>query len=87
MTENLWQFLYHRGPAPLSAVCQASSDVKAMEVATAWCRKNNFRPPASVRPFIVADESILREASGPEPLPIPDAVGATTGVHVGKSGK
>ena len=53
----------------------ASDERHAMLVAQAICRAQGFRPPASVRPFIMADESILSMPApvpvGPEPFPLP----------------
>ena len=58
----LWQFNYHRGSAPLSAIVEARDQEWAMEVAKEWCKRSGNRPPAAVRPMVVADESIV----GPE---------------------
>lgn len=78
--DNLWSFIYHRGPASLTGIVRASSEAKAIEVVDRWCRNNNFRPPASVRPMVVADESILGEPVKEQPKPVPTAVEATTAV-------
>lgn len=82
MLENLWQFTYHRGPAPLTAVVRASSEDLAMAVATKWCRSKGYRPQSSVRPMIVADESILDpvKETPVAAAEIPTAVQATTAV-------
>ena len=55
----LWQFNYHRGSAPLSAIVEARDQEWAMEVAKEWCKRSGNRPPAAVRPMVVADESIV----------------------------
>jgi branched-subunit amino acid aminotransferase/4-amino-4-deoxychorismate lyase len=70
---DLWSFNYHKGPAMLNGVCRAADEVQALEVATAWCRANNCRPPAGIRPFILA---------GPEILGVNDATQANVGVVV-----
>ena len=83
----IWQFNYHRGPAPLSGCVETirDSEAVALAVATAWCNANSMRPPAGVRRMILADESILKVPVGPEVLPLPDAVAATTGSSAEKS--
>ena len=78
----LWQFMYHRGPAPLNGVIETEGNDEgtAMRVAIAWCSRNGMRSPAGIRPMILADEAILKLPElGPEPEELPDAVAATTG--------
>ena len=87
----LWSFMYHRGPAPLQGIIEteAPDDERvAMAVATIWCQANGMRPPASVRPMILADESIVPPGffeKPPEtevPRELPDVIAATTGGFV-----
>lgn len=73
-----WAFYYKQGPAPRNGVVEASTAARGLLVATRWCMKNGYRPPAMVQPVVVADESILSEPIGPEETPLPDPVSATT---------
>lgn len=79
----IWQFRYHRGPASLEGQVETATNdpTLGLKVASAWCLKNGCRPPASVRPFMLADESILIgfKFPGETEEPLPDAVAATTG--------
>ncbi len=78
--DNIWEFYYKVGPAPNTGRVRASTEDKAYRTAVRWCELNNIRPPAKVKPFINADESILDEpAPAPKPQPIPDMIEATTG--------
>jgi len=79
-SNTIWSFNYKKGPAPLSAHVRARDEETAMAVAARWCRSQNARPPAKVFPFIVADESILEVAEGPEVALTANAVQATTGM-------
>ncbi len=61
---------------------EASTEDLALRVATRWCVKNGHRPPASVRPEILATEEILSQPLGPEVEPLPSPVEATTAMNV-----
>ena len=79
---NIWEFNYHRGSAMLVGHVLAGDEGKAMLVAQAWCAGLGFRGPASVRPFIAADETILGASPGTmESVPLPSPVEATTDVQ------
>ena len=78
----IWQFNYHRGPAPLTGFIETVRDEESVAflVAQAWCERNSMRPPAGIKRMILADESILGLPSvGTDALP--DAVAATTAVN------
>ena len=75
----IWQFNYHRGPAPLTGFIETTRDEEsvAFQVAQQWCERNGMRPPAGIKRMILADESILGlPAVAADPLP--DAVASTT---------
>lgn len=76
----LWTFYYHKGPAPKYGNVEARDERIALQVATRWCVLNGCRPPASVQPFVLATEDILKTPEpGPEPELV-DAIAATTAV-------
>ena len=81
--QTFWTFYYHDGPAPKFGKVEARDEAWALRVATRWCLQNGKRPPASVRPDILATEDIL---SAPMPVAdesplMLDPVGATTAVN------
>jgi hypothetical protein len=77
-TQDLWSFYYHKGPAPKNGLVRARDERTAMLVATKWCVLNQCRPPASVQPYILADESILQVSTDPQGEELPGAIQATT---------
>lgn len=79
-----WQITYKKSPAPAtSGTIEASSEAMAVRVAERWCALNNARfIGGSVRPDILADESILSVPIGPEVEPLPDLITATTVANV-----
>ena len=81
MDDQLWQFNYKKGPAPMTSIVRASSEERAYLVAQRWCEKQGYRAPAAVRPMIVADESTLLETAPPAVRSgVTDPIGATTRV-------
>lgn len=93
----IWQFNYHRGSAPLVGMIETTTPGSptevseedhrlALAVAVAWCNTNGARPPAGIRPMILADESILCKVKPvEEPIPVlPDGIAATTGLESGR---
>ena len=76
----IWTFGYKPyGPATTAQV-SAHDEREALAVATAWCATQNVRFLGTVRPFVVADPSILGKPV-PEPQPeLPSPVEATTGL-------
>lgn len=79
----LWTFYYKVGPAPMYGTVEARDEGLALKVAARWCQKNGHRPPASVKPLILATEAILKEPEPGVPEPLAGAVEATTGVRNG----
>lgn len=75
---QLWTFTYKKGPAPKTGIVEAYDERMAMKIATHWSLLNGCRPPASVQPMILADESILQVKLGAEEEALPDPVAATT---------
>ena len=61
----LWSFMYHKGPAHFYGCVETESSEEqvGLDVATAWCESTGCRPPASVKPMILADERILKHRS------------------------
>ena len=60
MDEKLiWEFTYHKGPAQLQGRVTAATQELGYLTAVEACKRANCRPPASVRPFVMADEEIL----------------------------
>lgn len=80
---KLFQFMFKKVPAPATpGLVEASSEPMAVKVAERWCTLNNARfIGGSVRPHILADESILNVSIEPEAEPLPDPVSATTAVN------
>ncbi len=79
-----WQIMYKRNPAPATpGIIEASSEAVAVRVAERWCALNNARfIGGSVKPEVLADESILKISIEPEVAEaLPDAVASTTAAH------
>lgn len=86
--EVIWQFNYKKGPAPMSAHVRARDAARAFLVAQRWCALNGARGPlGDVRPFVVADEEILKQRLPEEVDELADAVQATTEPSVGAKGR
>jgi hypothetical protein len=81
----IWSFMYHKGPAHYFGHVETDGDAMdetaqgiALEIATRWCETERARPPAQVKPFILATEAILAK---PKPGTEPErasAVASTT---------
>lgn len=74
---RLWMFSCG---SPANYVIEAGDEREAMAVATAYCRSKGIRPPAVVRPFIVATPEILGLPMTPTHEGA-SAVAATSGVN------
>ncbi len=86
-TAEYWQFVYKKPPAPaMTGRIKASNERMAVLVAAKWCLLNNSRfIGGSVKPDVLADESILRLPDGPiDTEPSMDAMAATTAINEGK---
>lgn len=58
-----WGFQFTLGGYMHYRQVEARDEATALAVATAWCLQHGYRAPASVHLAVVADESILEQAS------------------------
>jgi hypothetical protein len=82
---QIWQAMLKKLPGPaFPGLFEARDERHACLVAQKYADLNNTRfIGGSVKPYILADESILLIKTEPEEEPIPDAVSATTAVNAG----
>jgi hypothetical protein len=80
---RLWMFSCGSPANYVIDVGNGGDEKRAMEIATAFCKNRGIRPPATVRPFIAADPSILGLPVGEEPLS--GVVEATSGSLMDKA--
>ncbi len=77
--DNVWTFVYKKGPAPMNGAVRARGMEEAYRIACKWCEVQGFRSPARVMPWIVADVTIFGDMANPViPVVEPGAIGSTS---------